>query len=148
MSTQPFIEVEAKFAVDDSIAVPDLTALSAVESAGETVNHSLSAIYYDTADLRLTRAKVTLRRRTGGKDDGWHIKLPGTTGRTELHAELTDPSTPPATRSPNSATTTSPPGPCCPAASRPRGANGKSNYPASSPRPSTATRFCTRPPRC
>lgn len=95
MSTQPFIEVEAKFAVDDSIAVPDLTALSAVESAGETVNHSLSAIYYDTADLRLTRAKVTLRRRTGGKDDGWHIKLPGANGRTELHAELTDPSTPP-----------------------------------------------------
>ena len=95
MSTQPFIEVEAKFAVDDSIAVPDLTALSAVKSAGETVNHSLSAIYYDTADLRLTRAKVTLRRRTGGKDDGWHIKLPGASGRTELHAELTDPSTPP-----------------------------------------------------
>ena len=95
MSTKPFIEVEAKFAVDDSIAVPDLTALSAVESAGETVNHSLSAIYYDTADLRLTRAKVTLRRRTGGKDDGWHIKLPGASGRTELHAELTDPSTPP-----------------------------------------------------
>ena len=95
MSTQPFIEVEAKFAVDDTIAVPDLTALTAVESAGETVRHSLSAIYYDTADLRLTRAKVTLRRRTGGKDDGWHIKLPGATGRTELHAELTDPSTPP-----------------------------------------------------
>ena len=95
MSNQTFIEVEAKFAVDDSIAVPDLTALSAVESAGETAHHSLSAIYYDTADLRLTRAKVTLRRRTGGKDDGWHIKLPGSTGRTELHAELSDPSTPP-----------------------------------------------------
>lgn len=95
MSNQTFIEVEAKFAVDDSIVVPDLTALSAVESAGETAHHSLSAIYYDTADLRLTRAKVTLRRRTGGKDDGWHIKLPGSTGRTELHAELTDPSTPP-----------------------------------------------------
>ncbi|WKK61905.1 CYTH and CHAD domain-containing protein [Corynebacterium sp. P3-F1] len=95
MSNQTFIEVEAKFAVDDSIAVPDLTTLSAVESAGETAHHSLSAIYYDTADLRLTRAKVTLRRRTGGKDDGWHIKLPGSTGRTELHAELSDPSTPP-----------------------------------------------------
>ncbi len=95
MSSQPFIEVEAKFAVDDTVAVPDLTALTAVESVGETVRHSLSAIYYDTADLRLTRAKATLRRRTGGKDDGWHIKLPGATGRTELHAELTDPSTPP-----------------------------------------------------
>ena len=96
MSNQTFIEVEAKFAVDDTITVPDLTALTAVESAGETAHHSLSAIYYDTADLRLTRARITLRRRTGGKDDGWHIKLPSSTGRTELHAELTDPSTPPA----------------------------------------------------
>ena len=96
MSSQTFIEVEAKFAVDETIAAPDLTALSAVASAGETAHHSLSAIYYDTADLRLTRAKITLRRRTGGKDDGWHIKLPGSHGRTELHAELSDPATPPA----------------------------------------------------
>ncbi len=85
------LEVEAKFAVDDSTPPPDLTALDAVAAVGEVRDHALSAIYYDTADLRLTRAKITLRRRTGGKDDGWHIKLPATDGRLELGAELTDP---------------------------------------------------------
>jgi inorganic triphosphatase YgiF len=33
-------------------------------------------VYYDTADLRLFRWGVTLRRREGGSDAGWHIKLP------------------------------------------------------------------------
>ena len=95
MSSETFLEVEAKFAVDEATEVPDLTQLSSAESLGEPAHHSLSAIYYDTADLRLTRAKITLRRRTGGKDDGWHIKLPGKTGRTELQAPLSDPATPP-----------------------------------------------------
>ena len=95
MSSETFLEVESKFAVDDTASVPDLTQLTAVESLGEPVEQDLSAIYYDTADLRLTRAKITLRRRTGGNDDGWHIKLPGDIGRTELHAPLGDATTPP-----------------------------------------------------
>lgn len=85
------LEVEAKFAVDELTTVPELTSLPGVESIASTAEHHLSAIYYDTRDLRLTRAKITLRRRTGGKDDGWHIKLPGSMGRTELHAELGEP---------------------------------------------------------
>ena len=36
----------------------------------------LDAVYYDIADLRLIRAGVTLRRRTGGDDAGWHLTLP------------------------------------------------------------------------
>ena len=35
----------------------------------------LEAVYYDTATLDLAANKVTLRRRTGGEDDGWHVKL-------------------------------------------------------------------------
>ncbi|MHA2789417.1 CYTH and CHAD domain-containing protein [Corynebacterium sp. S7] len=93
MSTPSFLEVEAKFAVDETTPTPDLTALKAVDHIASTTQHHLSAIYYDTRDLRLTRAKVTLRRRTGGKDDGWHLKLPATQGRLELSAELTDPAT-------------------------------------------------------
>ncbi|MFD5918440.1 CHAD domain-containing protein [Kitasatospora sp. NPDC058201] len=38
--------------------------------------HDLDAVYYDTPDLRLLRRRITLRRRTGGKDAGWHLKLP------------------------------------------------------------------------
>ena len=94
-SRDTFLEVEAKFAVDSTTVVPDLTELTAVDSLGQTANHALSAIYYDTADLRLTRAKITLRRRTGGSDDGWHLKLPGSMGRLELRADLGDPTTPP-----------------------------------------------------
>ena len=33
-------------------------------------------MYYDTPDLALAAARVTLRRRTGGADAGWHVKLP------------------------------------------------------------------------
>jgi CHAD domain-containing protein len=36
----------------------------------------LSAVYHDTEDLRLARFGVTLRRRRGGDDAGWHLKLP------------------------------------------------------------------------
>ena len=88
MSTSTFLEVEAKFAVPDTAVVPDLTRLSGIDSIASTRTHRMSAIYYDTADLRLTRSKITLRRREGGDDDGWHIKLPGIAGRLEIHAPM------------------------------------------------------------
>ncbi len=91
MSPKTFLEVEAKFAVDESTPVPDLTQLEEVARVAETRHHSMSAIYYDTEDLRLTHAKITLRRRTGGNDDGWHIKIPSDAGRTEIRAELGEP---------------------------------------------------------
>ena len=87
-SAKSFLEVEAKFSVSESLPIPAITELPGVAAVGETRSESLSAIYYDTEDLRLTRAKVTLRRRTGGHDDGWHIKLPSTLGRTEIRMEL------------------------------------------------------------
>ena len=88
-------EVESTFDVSTSADVPDLTLGGDLDARTEQVHH-LSATYYDAEDLRLTRAKITVRRRTGGKDDGWHIKLPavetsaGSTGRTELSFPLTD----------------------------------------------------------
>jgi len=49
----------------------------------------LDAEYYDTADLRLIRAGVTLRRRRGGHDAGWHLKLPaGPDTRREIRLPL------------------------------------------------------------
>lgn len=90
-SAKSFLEVEAKFSVSESLPIPAITELPGVAAVGETRSESLSAIYYDTEDLRLTRAKVTLRRRTGGHDDGWHIKLPSTLGRTEIRMELGEP---------------------------------------------------------
>jgi len=51
--------------------------------------YRLRAIYFDTTDFRLAAAKITLRRRTGGTDAGWHLKLPaGADSRREVHAPL------------------------------------------------------------
>jgi CHAD domain-containing protein len=67
-----------------------LDALPGVVGAPEEM--LLDAEYHDTADFRLARRGVTLRRRTGGVDDGWHLKLPvGGDTRDEIHGgkELT-----------------------------------------------------------
>lgn len=58
---------------------------------------ALSAVYYDTEDLRLARAGITLRRRSGGGDDGWHLKLPaGKDARDEVRLPPGEPGAPPA----------------------------------------------------
>ncbi len=85
------LEVEAKFSVSESTEIPDLTGIHGVTDIDQSEVHNLSAVYFDTEDLRLTRAKITLRRRTGGNDAGWHIKFPGTFGRTEVRAGLDEP---------------------------------------------------------
>jgi CHAD domain-containing protein len=83
------LEVERKFDVDDGFALPDLTGVDGVAAVDPAVEHSLEAVYHDTADLRLARARVTLRRRTGGDDAGWHLKLPAAAGaRQEVHEPL------------------------------------------------------------
>jgi CHAD domain-containing protein len=53
-----------------------LTAVRGVAYASDPETQILDAVYYDTADLRLLGDGVTLRRRAGGDDAGWHLKLP------------------------------------------------------------------------
>jgi CHAD domain-containing protein len=48
----------------------------------------LDAVYLDTADRTLLAAGIVVRRRTGGRDAGWHVKLRGAVGRVELHAPI------------------------------------------------------------
>lgn len=56
---------------------------------GPTREHLLRAVYYDTPDLLLVRHRITLRRREGGLDAGWHLKLPRPDGsRLELRLPL------------------------------------------------------------
>jgi CHAD domain-containing protein len=93
---QEAVEVERKFDAADEFVFPDPQALQEVLAEALGPVHvrddgtvQLSATYYDTFDLRLAKAKITLRRRTGGKDAGWHLKLPGDgDGRRELTAPL------------------------------------------------------------
>jgi CHAD domain-containing protein len=84
--TSEHIEVERKFEADEGFSLPDLTGVGEVAAVGDPEEQALEATYYDTPDLRLLRSRVTLRRRTGGADAGWHVKLPGADGaRRELH---------------------------------------------------------------
>ena len=68
-------ETEAKYDAPSGVAVPQLDGLPQVASTSER-EVRLRADYYDTGDLRLLHAGITLRRRGGGDDAGWHLKLP------------------------------------------------------------------------
>ena len=71
-------------------AVKTMTGTAGVAAVSELPEQLLDAIYYDTADLWLIRAGITLRRRTGGEDAGWHLKLPaGADTRDEIRLPLT-----------------------------------------------------------
>lgn len=82
------LEIEQKFDVDDGFSRPDFGTIPGVTAAAPVL-YRLSATYYDTADMRLAAARITLRRRTGGADAGWHLKLPAAQdARRELHEPL------------------------------------------------------------
>ncbi|MEU8751324.1 CYTH and CHAD domain-containing protein [Streptomyces chartreusis] len=83
-------EIERKYESDDS-GLPDLTGVAGVASVVDKGVAHLDATYYDTPDERLASASITLRRRTGGSDAGWHLKFPVAQGvRDEIQAPLSD----------------------------------------------------------
>jgi CHAD domain-containing protein len=69
-------ETERKYEVPPGTMLPDLDDLPGVAAESGPQEQRLEARYYDTGDLRLIRGGVTLRRREGGSDPGWHLKLP------------------------------------------------------------------------
>ena len=83
------IEIERKYAVDAGFVLPDLSAVPGVAAVTGPRTYHLTAVYHDTPGQRLAAARITLRRRTGGTDSGWHLKLPAEAGaRREVHAPL------------------------------------------------------------
>ena len=92
-------ETEWKYEAPPGATLPDFTDLPQVAAQTAPEKQTLRAVYHDTEDLRLIRAGITLRRRTGGQDAGWHLKLPDSSGsrleiqlpaRRDLPAELSD----------------------------------------------------------
>ena len=78
-------------------AVRSMTGTAGVAAVSPQAEPLLDAVYYDTADLRLIGAGITLRRRTGGEDAGWHLKLPaGADTRDEIRLPPAVPSGKPA----------------------------------------------------
>jgi len=83
------LEVERTYLLPVGGDLPDLTGLDSIATVDEPHELKLVADYYDTDDLRLLRAGTTLRRRTGGVDQGWHVKIPAPPdGRLELRRPL------------------------------------------------------------
>ncbi len=88
MSVSTSTEVELKYAVRDGVAMPDLAVAPGIASAEAQPDAHLEAVYVDTADRALLAARIAVRRRTGGHDAGWHVKLAAEAGRIELHAPV------------------------------------------------------------
>ena len=80
------LEIERKYEAGTGFELPSFDRLGQVSQPRV---YQLTATYFDTADHTLLRQGVTLRRRTGGEDEGWHLKLPaGQDTRQELHEPL------------------------------------------------------------
>ncbi|MDO3398600.1 CYTH and CHAD domain-containing protein [Mycolicibacterium neoaurum] len=89
--TSRHTEVERKFDVVESTVSPSFEGLALVSRVQHEPTQLLEAVYYDTPSHDLAAHKITLRRRTGGTDEGWHVKLPaGPDARTEVRAPLAD----------------------------------------------------------
>lgn len=83
------LEVERKFDVVESTVSPSFEGIAAVAHVEKSPAQTLDATYFDTPIHDLARNKITLRRRTGGSDAGWHLKLPsGPDARTEVRLPL------------------------------------------------------------
>lgn len=83
------LEVERKFDVIESTVSPSFEGIAAVVRVEQSPTQQLDAVYFDTPSHDLARNQITLRRRTGGADAGWHLKLPaGPDKRTEMRAPL------------------------------------------------------------
>jgi len=87
--TSRHLEVERKFDVVESTVSPSFEGIAAVARVEKSPTQTLDATYFDTPNQDLARNKITLRRRTGGTDAGWHLKLPaGYDSRTEIRMPL------------------------------------------------------------
>lgn len=82
-------ERELKFDVEPGFALPEL--------GGRPLRRrTFTSTYVDTADRRLLRAGITLRRRVENRVGLWHLDLPSDVGRFELEARGGPAKPPPA----------------------------------------------------
>ena len=85
------LETEQKYDADADFVLPKLGSLPELggRRAANPKRIYLSATYFDTEGFDLIQHKITLRRRVGGGDEGWHLKLPVRKDtRQELHVPL------------------------------------------------------------
>lgn len=78
MTTRPteHVEREVKLGADASFDLPDFAGALDGVAVGAPVVSELDAVYFDTGDLRLVRAGITVRHRHDGSRGEWTVKLP------------------------------------------------------------------------
>src|SRR5215467_6737676 len=82
-------ETGIKYDAPADVALPGPKQRPRVATVRGPEEQRLEAEYYDTDDLRLIRAGITLRQRSGGGDAGWQLKLPaGADTRREIRRAL------------------------------------------------------------
>ena len=82
------LEIERKYDVEEGAPLPEWERLPGIASVGDAEPRALDARYLDTADGLLAGALTALRRRTGGPDEGWHVKRSTPAGKLETHWPL------------------------------------------------------------
>lgn len=87
-------ERELKFDVPDGWNLPDPAELVPSGGSLERAAVHLESAYFDTPERCLLRAGLTLRRRSGDADVGWHLKVPDGDARTEIRLPLDGESVP------------------------------------------------------
>lgn len=92
MSARESIEVELKLDVDADQPAPDLAGIAPGATTAAPAVYELNATYLDTPGHDLAAHRITLRRRTGGTDAGWHLKRPShhPDARRELAIDFAD----------------------------------------------------------
>lgn len=81
-------EREDKFDAPENLVLPALDYAVLEGGSVETTDVKLVSGYYDTEDLDLLRRGITVRRRHGDADTGWHAKVPADKARTEIRLPL------------------------------------------------------------
>jgi CHAD domain-containing protein len=79
-------EQENKFDVDTDWVMPPVADLVPDGGRMEQQVRKLDNSYFDTPGAGLRLFGITLRRRVGGSETGWQLKVPSGTARTELQS--------------------------------------------------------------
>ena len=80
-------EQEDKYDVGPDWVMPQLTELVPGGGRLDQGVRKLDSTYFDTAGAGLRLFGITLRRRVGGSETGWQLKVPNGTARTELQSD-------------------------------------------------------------
>jgi CHAD domain-containing protein len=89
-------EQENKFEVDTDWVMPPVADLVPHGGRMEQEVRKLDNSYFDTPGAGLRLFGITLRRRVGGSETGWQLKVPSGSARTELQSGSRAKSMPPA----------------------------------------------------